>query len=160
MNATSSEGPLADTLTRELQCLQALEQNLAQERAALLAQESAALEQAVTAKRNLLVQAQRLAAERTALLRSAGLPETGAGMTTLLERSGAAAELRETWAELLRLASVCRDQNRHNGSIVEQGLHHVQRTLNVLRGQPAEAPVYGRGGRTSNGAGSRTLARA
>lgn len=151
---------LTSLLDRELDCLGRLLEALAQERQALLQQDTRALEEAVARKRELLGEAGRLDGERLALLRQAGLPDSAAGMARLIAAQGDAPAAADRWQRLLARAAESRERNRLNGGILELGVQRLQRTLNVLRGQPAESPVYGPRGRASNGASSRSLARA
>lgn len=137
------DGALSAVLDDMQRSLAELADELATERAALLAADVPAIDAAGARKQRLMQALEQLDAERLQLVSSA-------------PRIAAAQQAR--WQELLGRLRECRDLNQRNGSIVQQRLGSVRRALAILTGQDSEAGVYGRSGALYARARSNTLA--
>jgi flagella synthesis protein FlgN len=128
--------PLQGELDRALQAVLAdmqravgaFAQALDEERAALDANDSSALDQAGAHKQAIVLQLEQLDAERQQLNR-----ETPASATTLAP----------LWTQIVQSLQRCQQLNRRNGSAVNQRLNQVRQALLVLTGHPGESGVYG-----------------
>ena len=147
--STALQVELDDALSAVLDDMQRslaeLADELASERAALLAADVPAIDAAGTRKQRLMQTLEQLDAERRQLAARA-------------PRAAAAQQTR--WQELLVTLRECRDQNQRNGGIVNQRLGSVRRALAILTGQDSEAGVYGRSGALYASARSHSLAEA
>lgn len=98
------------------------------ERAALGASDSRALDQAGARKQAVALQLEQLDAERQQLNRES--PDT-------------AATLEPVWTQIVQSLRHCQQLNQRNGSTVNQRLSQVRQALSVLTGHSGENGVYG-----------------
>lgn len=132
----------------------ALEAALGDERQALEAEDTAALDASGDAKRGCLARLERLDGERRQLLGLAGHREDDDGMAALLGASPSGHPLHSLWAALRESAIRCRDANAVNGAIVQLRRQQIARALDVLRGGAESRPsVYGADGTQRGEAG-------
>lgn len=122
---------------------QDMAQHLELERAALLAGDTAALEQASQAKQRLMVTLEQLDAERT----------------QLSPMAPSSPDVDSCWRRVLGHLQACHDFNRRNGALVGQRLRQVQQMLSLLKGDTApNQGVYGRAGQLESVTKSNRLA--
>ena len=95
---------------------------------------------------------------RTALLRSAGLAATAAGMRTLLARSPEPERAGEQWQTLTRLAVEAQRVNALNIRLAHTQERHVDQAMATLSHAAGRDVTYGADGRSQHHAPSRSLA--
>lgn len=145
---------LRQTIEQQIACTEALLTTLEQERQALVDNELPRLEQVSTDKIQSVTALQALG-QQLDRLRDAG-PD--GKLDTLIQRSGDA--VRERWQQLLGLAARCQKANLANGALLEERQSQVRWALGQMLGVDNTPRLYGPGGSTSAGGGSRKLARA
>jgi flagellar biosynthesis/type III secretory pathway chaperone len=151
--ARTADSPLRENLDQHLACAAALEQLLAEEKAALTANDLAGLEQLCAAKS---AAAQSLQALSQRLYRLCGCSDA-AGIERHLRSAGGEAALAQ-WQELLRRAGRCQQANLENGALLLERRTRVRSMLQLIR--RGEQPLYGPGGQAPTGAERRALASA
>lgn len=153
---------LADLLSEEEICLTRLGESLEQERTALEARQSEALEQAVMKKQQMLEQTARLHQRRAALLQQYGFSNDEAGLQSCVAQCNPnlSRELEPLWQDLRARMEQCRDQNLVNGQILELNMRCIRQTLSILRDGSQPLELYGPEGTTSGQEPSTSLARA
>ncbi len=110
------------------QCVAQLAQALDAERAALVANDSKALDQAGARKQAIMLQLEQLDAERQQLSR---------------ELPAAATTLEPVWAQVVQSLRRCQQLNQRNGSTVNQRLGQVRQALSILTGHTGDNGLYG-----------------
>jgi flagella synthesis protein FlgN len=143
------QGELGDALGAVLgdmqQSIAQLTQVLEDERTALNAGNSDALDEAGASKQKLMLQLEQLDAERQQLSR---------------EAPAAAAKLEAPWAQVLQALRRCQQLNQSNGRAVNQRLGQVRQALSILTGHAGETGLYGPTGGLRGGLRSQVLAQA
>lgn len=143
-----------DVIARQFEVAQSLLAALEQERTALAALDTEAVDAAGTDKVARLEEMEELESERRALIEvddfDAATPDDADPDNPL----GA------TWTRLLELLKRCRLLNESNGALVAQQRRHVQQALTLLSGGTAEGDVYGPDGMKPNPGRATTIATA
>jgi flagellar biosynthesis/type III secretory pathway chaperone len=115
---------LEDLLDREIEAARNLAATLAAERAALIGDSPAAVQETAAQKTQLLGAIEKLEAERRTLGPTSTIP-------------GLAAAVAERWRALMELMAGCRTANEINGHIIHVRQHQVRQLLEIVRGGPA-----------------------
>jgi flagella synthesis protein FlgN len=118
---------------------------LQREQAALTRRAADDLDELVAAKQRLIERLDEHAREADAILRAAGLPEGRGGIDRLLALD-TNRRLHDRWQEFAKLGEACRQQNRVNGRLVENGRRFAQQVLTLLRGESSPPDLYDRNG--------------
>jgi flagellar biosynthesis/type III secretory pathway chaperone len=118
---------------------------LQHEQAALTRKAADELDEAVKAKQRLIAHLDEHTREADAILRAAGLPAGRDGIHQLLGLDPKR-RLHYRWLEFMKLGEACRQQNRVNGRLVENGRRFAQQVLTLLRGESSPPDLYGRDG--------------
>jgi flagella synthesis protein FlgN len=139
------DGALTAVLDDMQQAVDQLAQTLEAERAALRAANSEALDQTGSRKQALMLQLERLDAERLQLGR---------------ELPAAAVRLEPVWARIVHSLRTCQQLNQRNGNTVNQRLSQVRQALSILTGHAGESELYGRTGELRASIRSQALSRA
>lgn len=120
----------------------------------LVRREVDSLNAVVAEKEKQLVELEKLAAERAALLQQAGYSPDRDGFLALLntDQSG---RLRELWESVEALLKRCRYQNQVNGKVLEIGRIQARQLLALLLGRDNESSseLYDQSGNTSSSYG-------
>jgi flagellar biosynthesis protein FlgN len=111
--------PLADVLTEQIRCAEAMLQTLGRENAALVAGDVEHLSSVGADKARLVDCLEALEIERRSL---------GTAGDETSDRAS------PQWRALLDLVSACKDQNQRNGALVKARSEQVQIALQALRG--------------------------
>jgi flagellar biosynthesis/type III secretory pathway chaperone len=112
--------PLADVLTEQIRCAEAMLQTLGRESEALVAGDAELLGSVGAEKARLVESLETLEIERRTLSTAAG-DEAG-------DRGS------PQWQALLGLISACKDRNQRNGALVKARSEQVHIALQALRG--------------------------
>lgn len=150
---------LLEILQREVESGTQLLQVLHREHAALTANTPDILEHAARDKLHCLKQVEAIAAERTELLRAAGVIARAQDAAAYLS-AAPDTRLAMRWQQGQRILVECRRQNQINGSVIELSRRHTLRALSLLRGQAHDQPVYSASGETCALPPSQSLATA
>lgn len=147
-------------LSREIELARQLLNALEQEHDALEQHSASAIQAALELKTERLAQFERSETERRRALSSLDIADNrGAIDAYFADQAKEMPALAQLWTELLDLAEACRRQNQSNGALVDTQRRHVQRALDILRGEP-DATTYGPDGDTDRRSGSHSLAKA
>lgn len=156
---TDQQQRLSSLLAREIDLTLSLKKFLELEYKTLSKSDAAALEKIVTDKQE-AISALELAGHQ----RDAEMSALGVSNTSATEVFGSNPHLAPLWSRLLSLATECQQQNRINGSVVELGMRHSIRALDILRGSiAADSNVdefYDESGQKSSSAEKRSIAQA
>ena len=139
-------------LMQEIDCAQRLMALLDEERQALGGRDAQALEQVTEAKRALLAETEQRVAAHEGFLSARRLPAGRAGTERFLSGLPKDAAERSLWQRLQELAAACREANEVNGRVVALSRIRVQRTLELLHGQPDAGKTYGKAGQSQSSA--------
>ena len=131
---------------------------LAAEQDALRTADADALARIVPQKLTQVHALRSMSVARTALLRSAGLAATAAGMRTLLARSPEPERAGEQWQTLTRLAVEAQRVNALNIRLAHTQERHVDQAMATLSHAAGRDVTYGADGRSQHHAPSRSLA--
>ncbi|MDJ0927306.1 MAG: flagellar protein FlgN [Gammaproteobacteria bacterium] len=135
---------MKDLLDRQAAALEKVLETLDHEREALMNRDAAALELITKEKQEALAKADELEQQRLALA-----PDLNA-----MELLAATPDVAPRWEKLLDLTRRCREQNDTNGRMIRRQARRVESTLQLMRGQPGNAGVYGPDGESSRSGGS------
>ena len=134
---------MKDLLDRQSAALEKVLETLDHEREALMNRDAAALELTMKEKQQALSKADELERQRLALA-----PDLNA-----MEMLAANPDVASRWEKLLDLTRRCREQNDTNGRMIRRQARRVESTLQLMRGQPGNAGVYGPDGESNHGGG-------
>lgn len=148
---------MAELLRRQIQHVTRLADVLQREYLALQGRDAAQVEHCTAEKQSLCAEIDALEQQRGVLLAKSGYASNAAGLQAYLRNH---VEEDRLWQELLRLTAQCRKQNQINGRLANASRGQVRRILAILRGQPANADLYGPGGEARAADDSQTLATA
>jgi flagellar biosynthesis/type III secretory pathway chaperone len=135
-------------LEQQIACAEGLCQALAREGTALGSGTPEHVEEAATAKQELLAQMEQRLAAYEGFLAARRLPSGRRGSELFLAQLPAKAPERALWERLRELARQCREQNEVNGSLVAMCRTRAERALELLRGPGERLRTYGRAGTT------------
>jgi flagellar biosynthesis/type III secretory pathway chaperone len=153
----SDDIQLAELLTRELTCLQQLEQVLEQEHQALLGQDLEAVEQATAAKN----QALQIQSSITQNRQQSAMQVLGnSSLDSLSQWAAANPDRSELTTKLIKLARHCQQLNLRNGRLIAQRQQQAQGALKVLRQEETDGATYSGQGKAQPQGSNRSLGRA
>lgn len=151
---------LIDLLQQEHRGASVLLTELEQQQLSLAALQVERIEASAQASFTCMQELETLEKKRNALAARLGFAADHDGMERLLRWCDYDGSLGILWRKLLDLARRCRDCNQVNGTVVDINRRRVRQALGILRGQAAEADLYGRSGQTAADPLSRPLAKA
>jgi flagella synthesis protein FlgN len=134
---------LAAVLGDMRQAVEQFAKALEDERQALDARDSDALDQAGSRKQAVLLQLEQLDGERRQLRDARAAPSPTA---------------ETAWAGVVQALQRCQLLNQRNGSVVHQRLSQVRQALAVLTGHANQSELYGRSGELQASLRSKVLA--
>jgi flagella synthesis protein FlgN len=138
---------LEDLLTQIVAELRQMQRVLEQEGRGLKDRNADLVESSARAKQTLAQKLDALAGHQEVLLRSQNLPAGKEGMERLLSgfppTDPSVRDLMMLWKDLQHSAAHCRKLNEANGAYIGLLRQHVQRSLDIIHGQPAHGLVYG-----------------
>lgn len=154
-------------LQSEVECVRLLLKSLELEYEVLAEHHSAALEDVVRDKQEIMQQLEVVSRRREKLLASFdGVntdtdAETGESQQNKHYQFNDDKQLTELWSELVNVAEECREKNRLNGSIVELVSRQSRHALDILRGIAPDtstaSELYDNAGQTKSFANKRSL---
>lgn len=146
-NATGIK-PLLD---QDLARYQHLLELLHQEKSLLVKRDFDAFAAVLEAKHKLLLELERSCNERAALVSSLGFENNEAGMQSLITKQPefGQADLLQNWSTLKDLVTACNRQNQVNAKIAHRAQNTSRQILNILKGAPPTANLYGKSGTTA-----------
>ena len=147
---------LGDSVDQALGLKRALEA----ERDALEAEDTNALQAALTVKGRYVDQLQTLDQTRLRLCADAGFSEGPLQMQQMTEWCDEESTIAERWDRLVAIAADCNVLNMTNGAIVRMRRRQIESGLAILRGVRPGSDTYGRNGTEADGLGQRSLAEA
>jgi len=143
MQPTSVNADTASNiLDQEISALEAVMHVLDSEHDALEARDAEALTAASQLKLKCIETAQRIGAERAALLPDANEISINPDIS-----------LR--WEKLAKLAHGCKEKNERNGMLIRWQHKYIEQTLAVLRNDGADSTLYGPDGGSQRNGGRR-----
>lgn len=148
----------ADILGDSVLQAMGLKETLEQERAALEASDSAALDAAIVAKNRCVDRLQALEQRRGELCIEAGFGRDPEHMPAVIAWCDANDRVGAAWTELMTVAGACNELNLTNGAIVRLRRQHTDSALAVLRGADRDAGTYERTGSETTGRTQHSLA--
>lgn len=138
---------LRETLTQILAELQRMQLVLEREALALKDRNAEILEQSAQEKQALTYTLDALSQRHAEILRMRDLPAGKEGIERLLSAlppsAPAALNLVTIWQDVQFATARCRKLNEANGAYIALLRQHVQRSLDVIHGQPSQDFVYG-----------------
>lgn len=151
----------AEQLDAELKTFREFDQLLQEEQQSLIDGQIDLLIALASKKSELLKQLSDFSDERARILSSAGHESSAAGMQALLDETGASAETRLAWTNLLTLAREAEHTNRRNGILIETRLSQNQQALSILRASANPGNnLYSASGQLSHLPGSKPIGKA
>ncbi len=138
---------LLTTINDEHATVEAFASLLAYEQQALTAAEPDTLPDIIARKTQLVERLATLEKQRDVQLVALGYPAGRAGIDAAAERDPSVAS---RWKLLRDATERVRHANLNNGMLIRIRMDYNERTLQVLRAQPARAGLYGPDGRVSN----------
>lgn len=150
---------LIDLLQQEYRSATTLLAELEQQQQSLASLQAERIEASAHASFLCMQELETLEKKRNALAARLGFAADHDGMERLLRWCDYDGSLGILWRKLLELARRCRDCNRVNGTVVDINRRRVRQALGILRGQVADADIYGRSGQTAADPLSRPLAK-
>jgi flagella synthesis protein FlgN len=160
VNQPRPASPLQGLLDEEIAVLSEFLKILKQEEAALVAGDADGLVPVAQTKNQLAERLALIAERRTVLLDTAGLPQSRAGIETLIGRQPGAKDVQQRWATLLEQAREVKQRNELNGRLIAEKLSHNQQALQALSAAAERTALYGPDGQTRIGGGGRSFGRA
>ncbi len=151
---------LADTLKMGRICAQRVLSLLEQERQALAARDSQAIETLIPLKIQAFERWEQTEQQRLTLLHEAGFTPDNAGMEKCLDELVAIPQFRSAWQKLLDLTVSCRRENENNGTIIEINRRQTNEALAILSGQPVRPTGYAASGNAQRNQDHRLLGEA
>lgn len=136
-------GSLDQLLHDQLERLEALNQLLRDEQAALVARDMDALPGLLSRKVELLGTVEADEQRRIELAKAIGGNESEADMETCLDRMPDPGIARERWYGLVEALRQCRALNDANGHVIERQQTGVHRTMELLQADTSGAQAYG-----------------
>lgn len=156
----SSYAALTEVLEHEARHLAQLIDLLKEERSDLVGASSERIDQIAAEKLHRIQALDTYATRRSALLAELGHPQSGAGMIEAIEAGeGLRDRMRTLWSQVTERATVARELNDLNGSLINVRLNAVQGRLTHLQraaGGNSE-PLYGADGLSRSEAITRPL---
>lgn len=145
MNETQAE--MATFLSQEIRSARELMDILQEEQNQLLLSNIDELEPLIAKKATLVAQLGQHARDRHAYLKEAGYEPTQIGMSNWINNCAApekAAELSNSWNELVEISKSAKEINRLNGLLISSHMRRNQQTLAILHGENDEnTGLYG-----------------
>lgn len=161
MDRETCHKQLLDLLRKTIDQAAILRQQLADEAAALAANNANQLESVVIGKDESVRTLEQLEQQRQRLFDEAGFASNPYGADACIKWCDHDGAVKRAWEQLLGEMEVCRYQNRVNGTVVELSRRNVQHLLDLLRGQLHTGRLYDPTGETAACSDStRTLAKA
>lgn len=140
---TDSLSNLDQLLHDQVERLEALNQLLRDEQAALVARDMDALPGLLSRKVELLGAVEADEQRRVRLAAAIGDDDGEAGMETCLDRMPDPESARERWHGLVEALRQCRALNDANGRVIHRQQTGVQRTMELLQEDASGAQAYG-----------------
>ncbi|HEY6896973.1 MAG TPA: flagellar protein FlgN [Rhodocyclaceae bacterium] len=160
MNQPRPASPLQGLLDEEIAVLGDFLKILKQEEAALVAGDADGLVPVAQTKNQLAERLALIAERRAVLLNAAGLPQSRAGIETLITRQPGAKDVQQRWTTLLEQAREVKQRNELNGRLIAEKLSHNQQALQALSAAAERTALYGPDGQTRIGGSGRSFGRA
>lgn len=148
-NPTSARTDILDIIGKSVFHAMALLESLRDETAALDAEDSDALMQAIDAKQICVDELKRLDDRRRDLCLQAGFDNGPFQMEELAAWCDADRSILNRWDHLMEVAAECNARNLTNGSILRMRQQHMESNLAVLRGDTSDTHTYHRDGKSS-----------
>jgi flagella synthesis protein FlgN len=151
-------------LQTEIELARALRTSLVTEHEALSHPDTSNLDKIVSEKQEKIAALEAIGKQRETQLKALGILGHSDTVHDVQRVFNSTRKLSDQWSELLALAADCQEKNRINGSIVELGMRHSIRALEILRGNASGAEtliaVYDHSGHTTSAAEKRSIAQA
>ena len=143
---------LGSVLQAEYDTASALLTILNAEREALVASETATIEQMSKDKQPLAVKLEQLGRQRESIVQAGGFSSGKEGLNTFIANQNdvEATQLNALLKQLRVVAEACRENNQINGGIVNVNRQHLHKAISIIRGRDTEITSYGPGGAYSS----------
>jgi len=138
---------LSDGLDRQIRAMEALRALLEEEYRALQSRDPEQLLAITRRKTTCIGEAAQINLKRREL-------EVRETAQTSSDRTGAVSRQREQLDTLTRL---CRELNHANGALIRRQKIRVEKTLQIMRGEPDQPRLYGPSGNTADGNSTRRI---
>jgi len=138
---------LSDGLDRQIGAMEALRALLEEEYRALQSRDPEQLLAVTRRKTDCIGKAAQIGLKCREL-------EAREATLTSTDRTGAVCRQRERLDTLTRL---CRDLNHVNGTLIRRQKIRVEKTLQIMRGEPDQPRLYGPSGNTADGTSTRRI---
>jgi flagellar biosynthesis/type III secretory pathway chaperone len=153
-----SESPsdVRHIITRDLTGYTELLDLLHREKQLLVERDFDAFAEVLEKKHTLLLQLDQFTRQRLALLLSLKLDSNEGGMQALLDQQPEFGrdKLKSDWEAIKQLVKACNRQNEVNAKIAHRAQSTSRQVLNILKGAPLTAGLYGKQGTArDNGSG-------
>lgn len=146
MDSAACRETLASLISQESSALGELAGLLEREHVCLVANDVAALEQAMADRQQCVGVIVRVEEERKSMCRMLGYSNDLPGLERLLAWCDPSGSLKPLWAECAGRGLRCRELNDRNGALVNARLKRVEGLLGALTGTASEGRTYGRAG--------------
>jgi flagella synthesis protein FlgN len=155
----NSFGSPADSLSHEHEAVRNLTQLLQQEQEHLIAVDIDGIANLTEPKAKATALMAELTAWRHNALAAAGCEASEKGMETWLKTPGVSKTTGKSWQELIELATIAKEINRINGSLIGKQMVRNQNMLNILQHGSAHGGdhVYGPNGQTGSKSAGRHI---
>jgi flagellar biosynthesis protein FlgN len=112
-------------------------------------------------KQRLVTQLNQFSEQISQILTSEKLPNSNQGINQYFARASQmdldTLQLTECWSEFLAITKKCRSMNEQNGASITLLTRHVQRSLQIVKGNAQTVNTYGPDGSTNPGLSSHSL---
>lgn len=154
----NSFGSPADSLSHEHEAVRNLMQLLQQEQEYLTAVDIDGIAGITEPKAKATARMAELATWRHNALAAAGCEASENGMKTWLKTAGVSKTTSQSWHELIELATIAKEINRVNGTLIGKQMVRNQNMLNILQHGGAQGDhVYGPNGQTAGKSAGRHI---
>lgn len=137
-----------------------LEETLEEERQALEAQDSEALDVAVASKSKCVADLGGVDEKRKKLCIAAGFPDEAEQMQKLIAWCDEHSIVANSWQKLLDTVSRCDATNMTNGAIIRSRKQHIDSSISIIRGEQPNTSIYNRSGQEPQRNSLRSIAEA
>jgi len=151
---------LMQLLQSEIESIHSLMRSLEQENAALAEHHTAALEDVIWGKQEIIQKLEVIDQQRESLLTAMGVSAAMSKDGDISDTFKGNKRLLALWDELVSLAEKCQKKNRINGSIVDLVSRQSRHALDILRGITPGDELYDYSGQTRQFTQSHSLTKA
>jgi len=156
----SSHNQLQQLIQGEKELVANLLELLKHEEQVLVKRDVDGIEKAVAAKQLIISELEKLAVERSNVLKNNGCSDDKEGfegyLSQLDERTSTA--LEQEWEQLQELLKSCQDQNQVNGHILDSSRRNTEKALSLLvgKGEEGDTRLYDEKGATDKSIGGQS----